>query len=89
MRTLRNLILIVAGLLVLAIIGFFSFAPAYVEKARNAVTPHAPYPVSDVAQALHDRLIIGDLHADPLLWNRDLSKRGTYGQVDVLSLIHI
>lgn len=87
MRTLRKLILIIAGLLVLAVIGFFSFAPAYVEKARNAVTPHAPYPVSDAAQALHDRLIIGDLHADPLLWDRDLSKRGTYGQVDVPRLI--
>ena len=69
------------------LIGFFLFVPAYVEKGRNAVKPHDPYPVSAEAQALHDSLTIGDWHADPLLWNRDLSKRGNRGQVDVPRLI--
>ena len=44
---------------------------------------HDPYPVSDTARALHERLIIGDWHADSLLWKRDLTERGTYGQVDL------
>lgn len=66
---------------------FFWFAPAYVEKSRNAVIPHAPYPVSDAAKALHASLLIGDWHADPLLWDRDLTKRSTYGQVDIPRLI--
>ena len=37
--------------------------------------------------AVHAKLLIADLHADPLLWNRDLNKRSTYGHVDVPRLI--
>jgi len=70
-------------LVVIIMIGVFMFVPAYTEKGRNAVAAHDPYPVSDAARALHDSLIIGDWHADSLLWNRDLNKRGTYGQVDI------
>ena len=73
-------------LLILAaivMIGVFIFIPGYTEKGRNAVAEHDPYPVSDAAQALHDSMVIGDWHADSLLWNRDLNKRGTYGQVDI------
>ena len=75
------------ALIVVLAVGFFTFAPAYVEKSRNAVAEHDPYPVSDAARALHDTLVVGDLHADPLLWNRDLSQRSTYGQVDIPRLI--
>ena len=68
-------------------VAFFTFAPGYLERQRNPVTAHEPYVVSDDAQALHDRLIVGDWHADPLLWNRDLSKRANFGQVDIPRLI--
>lgn len=74
------------GLFVLAVIGiiaFWTFAPGIVGSARNNVVDHAPYPVSGAAQAMHDSLIIGDWHADPLLWRRDLTKRGDWGQVDI------
>ncbi|GHF51256.1 dipeptidase [Seohaeicola zhoushanensis] len=73
-------------LLLLAIIAagaFFVFAPGYVERSRNNVVVHEPYPVSEAASALHQTLVIGDWHADSLLWNRDLTKRGSYGQVDL------
>ncbi|MGD9864516.1 MAG: dipeptidase [Pseudodonghicola sp.] len=62
---------------------FFLVLPAYVEKTSNAVIDHAPYPVSEAAQALHDRLVVGDWHADSLLWSRDLTERGSRGQVDI------
>jgi len=68
---------------VIIMIGVFMFVPGYVEKGRNAVAEHDPYPVSSAAQILHSNLIIGDWHADSLLWNRDLNKRGAYGQVDI------
>lgn len=77
-------------LLLLAAIGlgaFFWFAPEYAERGRNAVVAHDPYPVSDAARALHERLIVGDWHADSLLWNRDLLTRADYGQVDLPRLI--
>lgn len=87
MRVVKWIMLVVFGAAILGVVGFLSFAPAIVEKGRNAVTPHAPYPVSDRATALHESLIIGDLHADPLLWKRDLTKRGKRGQVDIPRLI--
>ena len=39
-----------------------------VDASLNTVADHAPYPVSNDAQTLHDTLIIADLHADALLW---------------------
>ena len=66
---------------------FLIFAPGYVERQRNGVVAHEAYAVSAQARALHDRLIVGDWHADPLLWNRNLAKRSTFGQVDIPRLI--
>ena len=74
-------------LLAIPVAGFFIYAPEYVEKKRNVVSEHAPYPISPEAAALHKDLVIGDWHADTLLWNRDLNERGTRGQVDIPRLI--
>ncbi len=46
-----------------------------------------PFIASDRARALHERLWVADLHADSLLWGRDLLERGTRGHVDVPRLI--
>ncbi len=87
MRIVKRGLLILLGLVIVGVGAFLVFAPAYVERGRNSVVPHDPYPVSAEARALHDRLIVGDWHADSLLWNRDLTKRATYGQVDIPRLI--
>lgn len=86
-KWLGRLLLTLLSLAALSIAAFLVFAPGYVERSRNNVIDHAPYPVSSEAQLLHDSLVIGDWHADPLLWNRDLTKRGSYGQVDIPRLI--
>lgn len=78
---------ILAALIVLAALGFFLFAPGIAERAQNPVAPHDPWPVSTAAQAMHQRLVIGDWHADSLLWDRDLTKRSDRGQVDLPRLI--
>ncbi|MGR3758558.1 dipeptidase [Roseobacteraceae bacterium NS-SX3] len=78
----RLLAVLAAGLAAVLI-----FAPGYIERSRNAVAEHAPYKVSPEAAALHAELLIGDWHADPLLWKRDLTKRGSRGQVDIPRLI--
>ncbi len=44
-------------------------------------------PVSEHALKLHATLLIVDLHADSLLWNRDLLARNNRGHVDVPRLI--
>lgn len=74
---------IIAALIVIGAVVFFGVLPGIVEKGQNPVVAHAPYPISPEAQALHDRLVIGDLHADSLMWNRNLLKRGDRGQVDI------
>ncbi len=66
---------------------FLYFAPAYVESTRNNVLDYDPFPVSDTSRAFHDELVVGDWHADSLLWNRDLAERAEYGQVDIPRLI--
>jgi microsomal dipeptidase-like Zn-dependent dipeptidase len=43
--------------------------------------------VAPRAAALHARLTVVDLHADSLLWGRDLLARGTRGHVDVPRLV--
>ncbi|WP_461537042.1 dipeptidase [Spongorhabdus nitratireducens] len=59
------------------------FVPPLVEKARNKVAPHKPFVISEKAQKLHQNLLVGDLHADSLLWNRNLAERADYGHLDL------
>ena len=75
-------LLVVAGLGV-----FFFVAPAQVERAMNAVENPPPYEASAEAKELHARLTVADLHADSLLWGRDLNERGSRAQVDIPRLI--
>lgn len=73
-------LIVLAGL---GIAGFWIFGPGIAGSRMNNVIAHDPYPVSPEGAALHDSLIVGDWHADSLLWNRDLTRRGSYGQVDL------
>jgi microsomal dipeptidase-like Zn-dependent dipeptidase len=53
----------------------------------NRVEPASRPPVADSVTALHTTLTIVDLHADPLLWTRDLNARASHGHMDVPRLI--
>jgi membrane dipeptidase len=57
--------------------------PPRLEKRFNKVLAPPPYHTSAEAQNLHQRLQVVDLHADPLLWKRDLLQRSDYGHVDL------
>jgi membrane dipeptidase len=71
-------------LLILVIIGTaFFVVPGIVENRMNKVLNPPPYKASATAEALHKNLIVADLHADSLLWKRDLLEHGSRGQVDV------
>ena len=74
-------------LLVVSVLAFFLVVPPVVESALNRVsTPITTFP-SAKAQELHGSLRIVDLHADSLLWGRNLLEKGTRGEVDVPRLI--
>ncbi len=66
---------------------FLTFAPGIADAQMNPITPHEPYEISEEAQALHDTLIVGDWHADSLLWNRDLLVRNEAGHSDIPRMI--
>lgn len=87
MRMIKRLIFGLLVVSVLGVVAFWVFAPSIVESQKNVVAEHAPYPVTDVARALHDDMIVGDWHADSLLWKRDLLERGERGQVDFPRLV--
>jgi microsomal dipeptidase-like Zn-dependent dipeptidase len=55
----------------------------YYDQKHNAVLVQGPYPVSTKARAFHETVFVADLHADPLLWGRDLRQRYNRGQMDL------
>ena len=67
--------------------GFFFVLPGLLERYFNRTLAPPPYAASARAQALFRQLVVGDLHADSLLWGRDLLARGHRGHVDVPRLI--
>ena len=66
---------------------FFFVLPPEVEKRLNVTFHPPPYAARPRAAQLHKGLRVADLHADSLLWNRDLLRRGTRGHVDVPRLV--
>ncbi|MCV2871321.1 membrane dipeptidase [Defluviimonas sp. WL0050] len=80
---IRIILKLIGFLLVVGLFGFLALGPEIADRMQNPVTKHDPWPVTPAAQAMHERLIIGDMHADTLLWDRDLTKRQTRGHVDL------
>lgn len=66
---------------------FFFFLPSKIEADLNPVINQPPYQASEKARVLHEKLFVADLHADSLLWNRNLLEKGGRGQVDVPRLV--
>ncbi len=58
-----------------------------VERRLNVTHRPPPYPASGRARELHRTLLVADLHADSLLYGRDLLRRSSVGHVDVPRLI--
>ena len=72
------------SVLVIAILAacFFEI-PRLVDESQNKLVKKPPYIASERALTLHKQLTIADLHADSLLWGRDLLERGADGHVDI------
>jgi membrane dipeptidase len=60
---------------------------ARAERRLNPIGSAPPHAPSDRATEIHAAATVVDLHADSLLWGRDLLKRGERGHVDVPRLI--
>jgi microsomal dipeptidase-like Zn-dependent dipeptidase len=60
-----------------------TMGPGLIDGRTNVVVDHEPWPVSAATKRLHDSLVVGDLHADTLLWSRDPLERAPRGHVDI------
>lgn len=61
--------------------------PGVLEPRFNKILQQPPYALSAEAKQLHQQLLVADMHADSLLWSRDLLKKSDYGQMDIPRLI--
>jgi membrane dipeptidase len=78
-RQVGRLILLV----IFIVAAFLVTIPRLVDEQENKLVKKPPYAASERALNLHKELTIADLHADSLLWGRDLLERSSYGQVDI------
>ncbi len=86
-KALRLGLILVTGLFIVVATIVFSVGSSFVEKRFNPVGGLSVQTVGQSSQLLHKSLTIVDLHADSLLWGRDLSKLADYGHVDIPRLI--
>nr|WP_218919382.1 dipeptidase [Longibacter salinarum] len=80
---LRVAAYVVSVLLLLAVIGFFFVVAPLVDARYNDTSVEPPFRASDAGKALHERLMVADLHNDFLLWNRDLLSSYERGHSDL------
>jgi len=87
MKTWISLGLAVVALVAIAFaVRFFITTPALIDRNQNRVVP-AAFNITPAAQALHATLDVADMHADSLLWKRDLLERQDHGHIDLPRLI--
>jgi membrane dipeptidase len=77
---------VVAAALTIIAAGFFAITPGKIEQSQNRVVP-VQLGITPAAQKLQATLDVADLHADSLLWKRDLLERSNRGHVDLPRLI--
>src|SRR4029450_605785 len=70
-------------ILVVLVAAAAAILPGWIERQQNHVDGRQLIPVSDQARALHATLTIVDLHADTLLWKRNLLTRANRGHLDL------
>jgi len=79
----RKILVIEVIILVALGLGVKFWLPGFVEDQLNTREPHAPYAIRPEAAALHDSILVADLHADPLLWARDWLVASDRGHTDL------
>lgn len=80
---MRITLLSAVGLVLVLAVGFSSFAPAKIESMRNRVEPADLPSVTADTRRVHDALEIVDMHADTLMWDRDILDRSGRGHLDL------
>ncbi|HKG12380.1 MAG TPA: dipeptidase [Pyrinomonadaceae bacterium] len=80
---MKRKLLVLLLILGLGALAFFFVVPAAFEAYANRARKGPPYAASERARSLQRGLFVADMHADTLLWDRDLLARASRGHVDV------
>jgi membrane dipeptidase len=80
---MKKKLLILLALLVVVALAFFFVAAGVAERFINKTRQSPPYQASERARELQRTLVAADMHADSLLWDRDLLERAGRGHVDI------
>jgi membrane dipeptidase len=80
---MRRIALWTLAVMAALLASLFALAPGMAERSMNVVDGGPLPPVSEKAKALHASLMIVDLHADTLLWQRSLLDRADRGHLDL------
>jgi len=86
-RILSRLLSFAVFLLIAGFIAFFTVAAPIMDWRENKIRDTTLATPTDSARALHSRLTIVDLHADPLIWPRSLVRKSSRGHTDIPRLI--
>ena len=79
----RKLLLALAATVGAALVVFFTRGAEMADASMNTLLAPGPYTAPPTADSLLHTLDVVDLHADALLWPRDLLERHDHGHVDV------
>ena len=78
---IKKIFIVIAVVIAIAAVIFFSFVPQYFDKKSNVVANHIK---AEDRMTWYDSIpFIADLHCDMLLWDRDFFKQHDYGHVDL------
>ena len=83
MCTLTRLLVVLSALVLLALCVLHYGVLPYYDHRNNAVIVAGPYAVSNNIREFHQQAFVADMHADSLLWGRDLRERQSRGHVDL------
>ena len=87
MTWLKGLLTVVSLLSCALVAAFFLLGPQWVDRNANQVLGDRGRAPTPKTRALHEQLIVGDLHADSALWGKELLSRNDWGQVDLPRLV--
>ncbi len=84
---MKKALLWTVSIVIILCVAVLTVGSSVPEKTINTVGMRPPYNANDAAEALHAGLSVVDLHADSLLWGRDLTRESARGHADVPRLL--
>lgn len=79
--------IVIALLCSIFLLSVFFSIPRFVEFRSNSLYPSSEYLKNHTPPDLHNELFVADMHADTLLWNRDILKESSRGHLDFPRMI--